>query len=91
MATNISITETKGNGTPLTEANLSAFYDALKLGASYVITGYALTDPTGLFVDIASGDSFVSGFLVNQTTAQNGQALVAHKTNRIWLNPDGTL
>lgn len=91
MATTRTLVTESGQGSALTEAVLQTHYNAMRQGASYIVSGYELSDPTGLFVDIAAGDAWVNGYFIDQTTAQTGQALTSSSTNYIWLPPSGTI
>ena len=91
MARTRTLITQSGQGSALSESVLQAHYDALRVGASYVVEGYEVIDSGGLFVDVNSGGAFVNGFAINQTTNQTNQAVAASDVNYCFVNPDGTL
>jgi len=78
-------------GDNLDESGFQLVNDALTCNTSFIVSGFELSDPTGLFVDVAAGTAFVNGYYINQSAAQTGQALTGSQTNYVWLESDGDL
>jgi len=73
-----------------TAAKAISLFNSLAAGASYVHSGFNVTDGGGLVASVALGTAIIAGVLIDSDAAQT-TTCANNTTNKVYLDTDGTV